>query len=102
MANFDGPDTLKGIVIDRSDWNRVFDLTMDDGVSWVQNHSAYALKHAWVDITSKLRAVGHPWTRGRENQVSLLTAISFNGCCPFLTCAIKLNPDGVMLMNTVG
>lgn len=46
---------FQGIVVDRSDWIQVYDLTMDDGVSWVQSGSAYSMKRAFRDTTASLR-----------------------------------------------
>jgi hypothetical protein len=52
------PDSY-GICIDRTDWLGTYNPNADDGVSWVDGHSARSLFMSWKNLMSKLGPLMH-------------------------------------------
>lgn len=46
---------FQGIVVDRSDWNKLYNLEGDDGISWAAGGPAYSMKRAYIKTMSDIR-----------------------------------------------
>lgn len=61
-----------GVVVDRSDWNRFYNLAADDGVSWVTNQSARSMKEGFAAAARSMRSI-----IGNESRSMLLNTAGY-------------------------
>jgi len=48
---------FEGLVVDRSDWNSLFNYDFDDGASFVNNRTAHLAQYSYVETLDALRAM---------------------------------------------